>query len=117
MAWFAVPAVTAALGAYSSGRQASAQQDAEKRNMLANAEALRYSPWTGMNPGMQKSSGVDAGGAALTGGLGGALSGAQFMNQFQAPSKPEMPMAQNQEEYSGASALPNFFSSRPRMMK
>lgn len=56
----------------------------EQSNMLANAEALRYSPWTHMNPGMMKA-GV---GSDLMAGMQGGLAGAMMGSQFATPEKP-----------------------------
>jgi hypothetical protein len=54
------------------------KRNQENANIGANAEALRYSPWTHMNPGMMKAqTGSDAM-AAAQGGLAGAMFGSQF---------------------------------------
>lgn len=50
------------------------QQD----NMLANAEAIRYSPWTGMKPGMMKADVDSPFMNMMQGGLTGAMMGSQF---------------------------------------
>lgn len=66
----------------------------QKDNMLANAEALRYSPWTHMNPGMMKADTNSPLMAAAQGGLTGAMMGSQFGGGAATPeAKPDAIMA------------------------
>ena len=78
--WLAVG--LGALGAAQGLMGANAQKKAERANMRANAAAIQYSPWTGMNPGMMKSEASNPYGAALGGASQGALSGLMFGQQF-----------------------------------
>jgi hypothetical protein len=76
MSWVAVG--VAAVGATSSYMNNKAKQKHEEDAMKANAEAMRYSPWTGMKPQMMgKTSGSDIA-AIMQGGVGGAMMGSQF---------------------------------------
>jgi hypothetical protein len=70
-----------------SAMQASnkAKQDAatQRSNMLANAEQMRYSPWSGMSASFMPGQALESpGGAALGAGLQGGLQGAMFGQQF-----------------------------------
>lgn len=65
------------------------KQEQQKQNMLANAEALRYSPWTRMNPGMMK---ADVG-SPMMGIAQGALSGAMMGSQFGGAAPTAAPVA------------------------
>lgn len=55
--------------------QAQQQNKNNQANMLANAAATRYSPWTGIKPQLGGAQGADVGGAALGGAMQGALGG------------------------------------------
>jgi hypothetical protein len=80
---FMIPLAMAAFGAM----DANAKRDDQRRQIKANAEAMKYSPWTGMKPEMMSMSGPsELGGAAQ-----GALSGAMMMDQFKGDSKPAAP--------------------------
>ena len=83
MAWIAVAIGTSALGAIMQERNAEAQRAAQKRQMLANAEQIRYSPWTGAKVNVEGPSAADPTGAALGGALQGGLAGAMMGAQFQ----------------------------------
>lgn len=81
---------TAALGAWNQSEQQKAQAKADKANMLANATAIEYSPWTGMQASI-KGPQADAGDAGIIGaGLQSGMQGALFGKQFQ--GKPKQPM-------------------------
>ena len=88
MPWAAaIPIAMAAIGAIQAKRKADAEQNADRRNAMANASMMEYSPWTGMNPGLHQASGHDAGGAALGGAAQGAASGMMFGQQFNKPQQ------------------------------
>ncbi len=70
--------IAAGIGALSSMKQNDDQRKNEANAMEANAEAIRYSPWTGMKPGMMSSQVGSGLAAGLQGGLGGAMFGSQF---------------------------------------
>lgn len=77
MSWVAVGMGTAS--ALMGANQAKQKQKTEQASMIANAEQIRYSPWTGMNASIQGPSGAnDPGAAALQGAVGGAMMGQQF---------------------------------------
>lgn len=64
--------------------QAKEKQKQEKANMLANAEQIRYSPWTGMNSSIQgKDSSSPLLGAASA-GLGGYMQGSNIASSMSA---------------------------------
>lgn len=76
MSWVAVS--LAGVGAGASYLNNKAKQKQESANMMANAEAMRYSPWTGMKPQMMgRSTGSDTA-SIMQGGLQGAMFGSQF---------------------------------------
>lgn len=70
-----VMAGMAAMGAI----QAKQKQEAEKQQMLANAEQIRYSPWTGMKSNVKGPSG---GNSQMMGAAQGALGGYMMGQQF-----------------------------------
>lgn len=80
MSWVAVGIGGAGLVTSVMGANQKAKQ--EKAGMLANAEAMKYSPWTGMNTQMQTAQSEDPALAGLKGGLAGAMTGATFGQQF-----------------------------------
>lgn len=75
---WAIPAIMAAAGAIKGAQANSAQKKAEKSNMNANAEVMRYSPWTGMNAQFIQAqphqsdfmAGLHGGGQGFMGGMG-----------------------------------------------
>lgn len=70
--------IAAGAGALLNAQKQKAQQQAEANAMEANAEAIRYSPWTKMNPGMMQGSGGSQTAALAEGALSGAMFGSQF---------------------------------------
>lgn len=56
----------------------AAQRKAQSANMMANAEAIRMSPWTGQNPGMMNAQPSSFIGDVAGGAMGGAMFGQQF---------------------------------------
>lgn len=71
-------AITLGLGALGLGAgvaNSQAQQAQRKRDMMANAAAIQYSPWTGMNPGMMAGTPDNTLGAAIGGASEGAVTG------------------------------------------
>jgi hypothetical protein len=93
MSWAAVGVGvgSAALGAWQQDQQMKNQQRAQAANMMANAAAMEYSPWTGMGKSMV---GAEAGGsdadtafAALEGGMAGYQFGKQFGKKPTTPQK------------------------------
>jgi hypothetical protein len=69
--------------------QGQQKQKADKNAALANAEVMRYSPWTGMKADMKQVDGGQALMGAAQGALGGAMQGANFSKA--APSAPMTP--------------------------
>lgn len=65
----------AALGAGTAYLQGKQQERQNQANMLAQAAAAKYSPWTGITPQMGGASSPDVGGSALGGAMQGALGG------------------------------------------
>lgn len=104
MAWVTVAAIggSALLGAYMQNRQAKAQQEAQKKSMLANAEQIQYSPWTRAQVQTQGPSSADpmgaAAGGALQGGLTGTLMASQFSKMKAAPNTQGNAGAENTEQ-------------------
>lgn len=87
MSWVAAGVAGASLVTGMMGAKQKEKQD--KAGMMANAEAMRYSPWTHMNTQMQAPTAEDPGLAGLKAGLGGAMAGSQFAQQFKtAPQAP-----------------------------
>lgn len=64
------------------GAQAAQKNKMDKANMMANAESIKYSPWTHMDAKMQGAQTEDPALAGLKAGLGGAMTGATFGQQF-----------------------------------
>lgn len=95
MSWVAVG--VAGASALMGASQAKQKQKAEQAGMIANAEQIRYSPWTGMNASIQGPSGAnDPTAAGLQGALGGAMMGQQFKKagaEKPAAPEPEQPAA------------------------
>jgi hypothetical protein len=90
------------------GRQAKRQQEQERAAMMANAEAMRQSPWTGMQTSMINPTAPNRSDAALGGALSGAVSGlslAQGMKQTDALNK----LAENR----AVEPKPSMYSSQP----
>lgn len=74
--------------------KAKRDQATQQANMLANAEQMRYSPWSGMQaqfmPGQSlENPGSAALGAGLQGGLKGAMFGQQFSKGTPSPAAEE----------------------------
>lgn len=70
--------LSSALGGGMGMMNQKAAKEKDYRNQMANAEMMRYSPWSGMSTSYK---GADAGSNA--GAIGqGALSGAMFGSQF-----------------------------------
>lgn len=92
MSWVAVGVGvgTAALGAYQQSEAQKNQQRAQSANMMANAAAMEYSPWTGMGKEMvQAAPGGSTADIAMA-GLEGGMAGYKFGKQFNKPTpKPE----------------------------
>lgn len=66
------------LGLVSGVMGAGQQRRAQQAGMEANAEAMRYSPWTGMKPQMMQAQPING----LGEGIGGLAQGAMFGKQF-----------------------------------
>ncbi|MFN9972340.1 MAG: hypothetical protein ACK58T_20865 [Phycisphaerae bacterium] len=82
-------------------QQAKQKQKAEQAGMIANAEQIRYSPWTGMNANIQGPSGAnDPGAAALQGALGGAMQGMQINSAMAKPAPATPPADAAPKSYS-----------------
>lgn len=106
-----LPLALGALGAFGGARQANQQKQNDFQNMMANAEAIRMSPWTKMNVGMMQGQPRQSGlMAALGGGLSGAIKGAAFDKAISpgAAAKPSM--------YSGM-ASPSLMGEEDPFMK
>lgn len=67
--------VAGGIGLGSGYLQAKQQNRNNQANMLANAEATRYSPWTGIKGQIGGADSADVGAAAGMGGMQGALGG------------------------------------------
>lgn len=87
MAWIAVG--MAAVGATSSYMNNQAKKKQEQANMMANSEAMRYSPWTGNKPQMMSSTAGSDIGATLGGGMQGAMIGSQLSNMHSKLAAPD----------------------------
>jgi hypothetical protein len=100
-------------------QQAKSKQKAEQANMMANAEAMKYSPWTGMNPGMMQASGGSPALAGLSGGLQGAVSGAGLGQQFSktTPIDPGVMAAQTQLDQTAGMPMTQLDALQPGMPK
>lgn len=81
----------AALGALQGSMQAKAQQRANKQNADISAAQTQYSPWTGLGASTPEIKAADPTGAALSGGIGGGLSGYMQGLSNQAAQTPAMP--------------------------
>lgn len=79
----ALPLILAGVGAGLGYLQAKEKQRQERENMLANAEQIRYSPWTGLKSNIQGASGNSPLLAAGGGALGGGLQGVQIAQGMQ----------------------------------
>jgi hypothetical protein len=87
------------------------QQRAQSANMMANAAAMEYSPWTGMGKGMlQAEAGGSAADTALA-GLEGGMAGYQFGKQF--AKKPEVTPDPTPAKTAGT-MKPNIYSGIDR---
>jgi hypothetical protein len=86
MSWIMVG--VAGASALMSHQQAKEKQAQEKANMLANAEQIRYSPWTGMKTDIKGATAGSPMAAAAQGGLSGAMMGQQFSKGFGAKPAP-----------------------------
>ena len=82
MAWM-IPVAMAGMGAM----DAADKRNQQRSQMKANAEAMKYSPWTGMKPEMMGMSGPSEMGGAMQGGLSGAM----MMDQFNKPDAAKAP--------------------------
>lgn len=107
MSWVAVGVGGAT--ALMSYAQAKDRQKQERANMLANAEQIRYSPWTKLKAeiqGAQAQNPVMAGlGGALQGGIGG-YSMKQGMNKVdQENALAELQKQKLQQELGGISPI------------
>lgn len=82
MTWgaVAVGTVTALGSAYSANQQQKQQAENDRASMMANAAQIENSPWTGVKSAVQgpTAAGSDALGAAVQGGLQGAMFGRQL---------------------------------------
>jgi len=82
MTWgaVAVGTVTALGSAYSANQQQKQQSENDRATMMANAAQIENSPWTGMKSGVMgpKTGAPDAAGAAIQGGIQGAMFGRQL---------------------------------------
>lgn len=82
MTWgaVAVGTVTALGSAYSANQQQKQQAENDRASMMANAAQIENSPWTGVKSAVQgpTAAGSDALGAAVQGGLQGAMFGSQL---------------------------------------
>lgn len=95
------------------GEQQRQQRAADKAAMMANASAMEYSPWTGMQTQMQ--------GPKATGGLGGVLgAGAQgymmgsMFNQANAAQKlQEDKLKLAQDKFAAAQSAPKSVPHQP----
>lgn len=84
MSWIAVG--VAAVGATSSYMNNQQKKKQETAQMQANAESMRYSPWTGNKPQMMgRSTGSDMG-AIVGGGMQGAMIGSQLSKMGGTPA-------------------------------
>lgn len=82
----------------------------EKKNMLANAAAIQYSPWTHMKTEMSKTSEENPWLAMAGGAMNGYLQGSLYNKQFpQAPAQTPNQQADAQMKTIGA-AVDNHFN-------
>lgn len=79
---------TALLGMMNQADQQRQQAKQQQANMMANAAAIQYSPWTGMKTGMMAGEAVpnDVLGTGAQAGLQGYAFGRQFAKAAQAPT-------------------------------
>lgn len=118
MAWM-IPLMVG--GAVMSKMQGDAQRDAENKAMFANAEMMRYSPWTGMKTSMMKptasseimdmgkgalsgamfAQGLGGGGAAGAAGAGGGGGAAQMAGLAAASQQQQKPMSPDEVSLQG----------------
>lgn len=119
-----------AAGALIKNKQQEAEAEAEQRAMTANASAIRYSPWTGMNASMM----APKGRSKLAGLAEGATSGAMFGQQFggmmdgssaagaskvsptYAPQNAEDDLLQRGQWQGAQAEAPSFYRRRPPQM-
>lgn len=78
-----VPLLIAAGMAALNYEQNKEKQKQEQQNMLANSEAMKYSPWTKMNPQMMGHNAQTGLAAAAQGGLAGYMQGQGMQQQDQ----------------------------------
>lgn len=81
MPW--IPIAMAAGSALMGAQKAKQEREAQRSNMMANAEQMRYSPWSGMSASFMPGQALESPlGAAIGGGMQGAVQGMQFGKQF-----------------------------------
>lgn len=71
------------IGAGTGYLQAKQQERQNQANMLAQAAAARYSPWTGIKPQMGGASSPDVGASTFGGAAQGALGGYMQMKNIE----------------------------------
>lgn len=71
-----------ALGAGTGLLNQKAQKEKDYRDMMANAEMMRYSPWTMMKTGYMGATAPSTIGSLLQGGVAGAMQGQKFGGMF-----------------------------------
>lgn len=95
MSWIVVGVAGASLLA--SQMNNSQMREDKKKEMMANADAMQNSPWTGMQTQVMGQSGQGSVGAGVQGAAAGAMMGSQFKKAFadDAAKKPNTMTAQN----------------------
>lgn len=87
--------LSSAIGGGTGILNQKAAKEKDFRDQIANAEMMRYSPWTGMNVGYRGATAPSAISAGLQGGVAGAMQGQKFGEFFKgSPSSPVAPEAE-----------------------
>lgn len=116
MSWIAVGigVGTAALGAYTKNEQNKAQARAQKANLEANAEMMRYSPWSGMKTGLMTQEATPGMSDAIGSGLQSGLKGYQFGKQFD--KKPAMAPGAENPDQAALEKMRNAYFNKQNML-